>query len=498
MMMAADRLRNVLDRVRGRRVHVLGPSGTEGSAVIDFLLTHGITTITAHDLEPADRFEATLARTHQWLDEPGRQALIRRLRAAPIVWRQGDAYLTGIEDADVIFVTQAWFRHARNAPIRAAGERGGVTVSSMTQLFFDLWPGPTLGVTGTNGKFTVVTLVAGMLRASGIPHVVTGNDRTHLPALYTLDRAGDDVWLVVEVSNRQLVGLHRSPHVAVVTNIAAHHLDDHGTFDAYVRAKRSLVEHQVDRDIAVLNADDAVTAAFAPHTPARVHWFSRRRPVDAGAFVDGEQLTLAGPRPRPLLSVRELAVPGDHMIQNALAAAAAAAAAGAAPDAIATELRAFRGLPYRFRMVGERAGIVFYEDSLGTNPTSAAAAIGSVTRPVHLIAGGFRSRATTEDFTPMVDALERATVRGVYLIGTTAPILADALARLSPAPTVVDAKTLERAMASAWDRAVPGDAILLSPGCESFDQFADYRERGDRFIQLIATLPARAGQGLPR
>jgi UDP-N-acetylmuramoylalanine--D-glutamate ligase len=497
-MTAADRLRIVLDRLRGRRIHVLGPSGTEGSAVIDFLLAHGLTSITAHDLEPEDRFVATLTRTHQWLDAAGREALIGRLKAAPIQWRQGDAYLAGLDDAEVIFATQAWFRHARNAPIREAAERG-VTLSSMTQLFFDLWPGPILGVTGTNGKFTVVTLVAAMLRASGVLHVVTGNDRTHVPALYALDRAGDRVWLVVEISNRQLVGLNRSPHVAVVTNIAAHHLDDHGTFDAYVRAKQSLVEHQLDRDIAVLNADDAHAAAFASHTPARAHWFSQRHPVEIGAYVDGERMMiLAGPGRRALLSVRDLAVPGDHMVQNALAAAAAASAAGAAPDAITSELRAFRGLPYRFRLVGERAGVVFYEDSLGTNPTSAAAAIASVTRPLHLIAGGFRRGATADDFAPMIDALRRVAVRAVYLIGTTAPILADALSRLAPAPPVVEAKTLERAMAGAWDRAAPGDAILLSPGCESFDQFADYRERGDRFVQLIGTLPDRAGQGAAR
>jgi UDP-N-acetylmuramoylalanine--D-glutamate ligase len=499
---AAARLAAVLDRLRGRRIHVLGPSGTEGSAVIDFLLAHGIATITAHDLEPEDRFATTVARTHRWLDDAGREALIRRLRSAPIQWRQGPDYLDGIDGADVIVVTQAWFRHDRNAPVRAAADHG-VTLSSMTQMFFDLWPGPTLGVSGTNGKFTVLSLVSDMLRASGIPHVVTGNDRTHVPAFYALDRATDETWLAIEISNRQLVGLRRSPRVAVVTNIAAHHLDDHGTFEAYLAAKRGLVEFQRAGDVAVLNADDARVAAFASHTPARVHWFSRRRPVEVGAFIDDARITLADSAladsaQRPLLPVGELAVPGDHMIENALAAAAAARAAGASPPAIAGALRAFRGLPYRFRLVEERAGVAFYEDSLGTNPASAAAAIRSMTRPLHLIAGGFRRRATPDDFTPMIDALAPITVRAVYLIGATAPMLGEALSRVSPAPTIVHAKTLERAVAGAWDAAAPGDAILLSPGCESFDQFADYRERGDRFVQLIATLPARAGQGAPR
>lgn len=488
---AQARIERVVTRLRARRIHVLGPAGTEGSAVIDFLIRHGITSITAHDLEPAERFATTVARTHQWLDERGRAELLARLQAAPITWRWGPRYLEGLDAAEVIFVPQSWFRYPQNQPVHDAARRG-VPLSSMTQLFFELWPGPVLGVTGTNGKFTVLTLIGAMLEAAGVPVVTSGNDRTHVPALLALDRATPHTWLLLEISNRQLVGLPYSPHVAVVTNVAPHHLDDHGTFERYVDAKRTLVRHQTDHDVAVLNADDPVVAGFARATPARVHWFSRRRVVRRGACVEGSHIVLAGRPSRFVFPATDLAVPGAHMVEDALAAAAAAAVVGVEPGVMARVLGAFRGLPYRFRLAGERDGVAFFEDSLGTNPSAAAAAIGAMDRPYHLIAGGLRKGARPTDFAPMIGAMAATPVKAAYLIGTTMPVLAEAIASMASPPPVIAAGTLEAAVAAAWDAAAPGDAVLLSPGCESFDQFADYRERGDRFCALVEALPSRA------
>jgi UDP-N-acetylmuramoylalanine--D-glutamate ligase len=491
-MTATARVRDVLARVRGRRIHVLGPSGTEGSSVIDFLVGHGVTTITAHDLEPAERFAETVARTHRWLDADGRAALIARLRAAPIAWRQGAAYLDTLDDADVIFVPQSWMRHPQNGPVRDAARRG-VPLSSMTQLSFEICPGPILGVTGTNGKFTVVTLISAMLERAGIDLVTSGNDRTHIPALAAVDRLTPATWLVLEISNRQLMGLPYSPHVAVVTNIAPHHLDDHGSMEAYAEAKRTIVRYQASRDYAVLNADDLRVARFAQGAASQIHWFSSRQRVPIGACIDGATIVLTGPAPAAVLPLAEIGMPGAHMIENALGAAAAASIAGADAASIASVLRAFRGLPYRFRLAVEREGIAFYEDSLGTNPTSAAAAIAAMTRPFYLIAGGARKAARPEEFLPMARALEASPVRGVYLIGSTAGLLAEVFADLR-GPRVEQARTLDVAMARAWEAAAPGEAILLSPGCESFDQFADYRARGDRFCALAEELPPRAGE----
>ncbi len=480
------------EALRGKAVHVVGPAGTEGSAVIDFLLSRSVTTITAHDLSASpEHFAETFHRTHQWLPPEERQAALARLLGSPVRIRYRDDYLAGIEDADLVVVPQSWFRHPENAPLRALQARG-VPFTSMTRLFFQTCPCPIIGVTGTNGKFTVATLISEMLRAAGHAVFCSGNDRSHVPMLYFLDRITPRAWLVLEISNRQLVDLDRSPHIGVVTNVAPHHLDDHGTMEAYTQVKATLIRYQGPGDHAVLNRDNPPTAGMASGARGQVWWFSAEGAVTRGAYLDGEVLRLACTGAPAVLAAAELHLPGRAMVENALAACAAAAIVGVPPGVMAGVLREFRGLPYRFRLVGEYGGIAFYEDSLATNPTAAAAAIRSLDRPFCLIAGGFRRGAAPEDFRPMTDALAASgRCRAVLLIGSTAQALAQAVGALPPPrPVVVIAGTLEAAMAEAARLARPGEAILLSPGCESFDQFADYRQRGDRFRALAEEFAA--------
>ncbi|MGH2349955.1 MAG: UDP-N-acetylmuramoyl-L-alanine--D-glutamate ligase [bacterium] len=461
----------------------MGLAGTEGSAVVDFLLARGIMTITAHERQDREGFVAEFVRTHEWLPVERREAAARRLLDTSLAVQWKDRYLDGIERADLIFVPQSWFRYAENAPLRALRERG-LRFSSMTQLFFEVSPCPIIGVTGTNGKFTVATLIYRMLAASGHRAFFSGNDRTHVPMLYYVDDIPADAWLVLEISNRQLVGLPYSPHIAVVTNVAPHHLDDHGSMDAYVETKRQIVAHQGPGDSAVLNADNEYTREMASLSP-HPFLFSRREGLDAGAFIrEGAIVIELGGLTR-VLPLSVIKQPGPHAVENALAASLAASVAGASAPAMAQVLEEFHGLPYRFRVLGEFGGVQYIEDSLATNPTSAAAAIASLDRPFVLIAGGARPQASAEDFRPMADAVRStaAPAKAVLLIGSTAPLLRDALA---PAVARVEmCASLEAAVDSARTIAAPGDAVLLAPGCESFDQFVDYRQRGDRFAALV-------------
>lgn len=484
-------MREVLDRWRGMNIHVLGPAGTEGSTVIDFFVAGGISGITAHEFRRREEFEAEFTRTHQWLPAGERAAAARRLLGAPITFRWAEHYLEGIDRADLIIVPQAWFRHKVNAQLGVLRERG-IPFSSMTQLFFEVSPAPIIGVTGTNGKFTVAYLVHQMLVHSGLRAYFSGNDRSHVPMLYYAQELRPQDWLVLELSNRQLIDLPYSPHIAVVTNLAPHHLDDHGTFEKYAEVKRGIVRHQGDRDMAVLNADDPHVAAMASSAP-HPYLFSRLHAQHEGAHVDGETLVIRRPPVEQTIPLRAVAAPSRHGIENALAACLAASLAGASAAAMVDVLSEFRGLPYRFRVVGESAGVQYIEDSLATNPAAAAAAIASMTRPFVLIAGGARAGATPEDFAPMRQALAAAPVKAVVLIGSTAPQLQQAL----NAWPVVIAQTLDRALPEAQRRVRAGDAVLLSPGCESFDQFADYRARGDKFAELVRTLPAGVGPASP-
>lgn len=470
-----------LSWLRGKNIHVVGLAGTEGSAVVDFLLSRGIRTLTAHDLHRPGEFDAEYDRTHQWLEPIARQDASRRLQSSSITIRWRDRYLAGIERADVVFVPQSWFRYAENAPLRALHDRG-VPFSSMTHLFFEECPCAIIGVSGTNGKFTVAFLVHQMLARSGVRAFFSGNDRSHVPMLYFLDQIRPVDWLVLEISNRQLIDLPYSPHIGVLTNIVPHHLDDHGTMEAYVAVKANLLRHQGPRDLAVLNADNPHTAAMAARA-RHPHLFSRVRRVIPGAFVQDGAAVVARDGLQQSIPLSVLQLPGVHAVENALAAVLAASLAGASAPAMVEILSEFTGLPYRFRLVDEIGGVRYYEDSLATNPSAAAAAIEAMDRPFVLIAGGVRPQAAETDFTPMRQALDRSPVRGVMLIGTTAELMGRALAGLRV--PVHTAGTLEDAVDEARALAGSGQAVLLSPGCESFDQFTDYRQRGDRFVASV-------------
>lgn len=480
-------LQDTLNKLRGANVHVVGFAGTEGAAVVDFLVARGVTTITAHEIHGPDEFAGAFERTHQWLPAAERAAAGKRLLSYAIEYRWGERYLEGIEQAGVVFVPQSWFRYSENARLQELRRRG-IAFSSMTRLFFEVCPCAIIGVTGTNGKFTVAHLVYQMLARSGRRAFFSGNDRTHVPMLYYLDDISPGDWLVLEISNRQLVDLPYSPNIAVITNILPHHLDDHGTMEAYVETKRAILAHQTGGDLAVLNADNASTARMAADCP-NPFLFSRTRHVAQGAHVDGGSIVITRDRMEQRLPLSALRLPGAHTVENALAACLTASLAGASVPAMADVLSEFRGLQYRFHLVAEAGGVCFYEDSLATNPSAAAAAIASMDRPFVLIAGGARPRAAPEDFAPMRDALAGAPVKAVLLIGTTAPLLQEALQGLGV--PVIAVGTLDRAVAEAAAQTAAGEAVLLSPGCESFDQFTDYRQRGDRFTQLVEALTAR-------
>jgi len=494
---AAAVIADVLARLRGRRIHVLGLSGTEGSTVVDFLLAHGITTVTAHDMAGADAFPASFRRNHQWMTPDDQSAALERLARAPVTRCFGDRYLEGIDTAEVIYVSQAWFRHPQNEPVRRARDRG-VPLSSMTALFFETVPCPIVGVTGTNGKFTVVRLAAMMLARSGRATFETGNDRTHVPILYRLAEVTPEAVLVVEISNRQPVGLGHSPHVAAVTNVAAHHLDDHGSFEAYAETKRGLLAYQTARDWALLNGDDPVTRGFAAGARGRVLFWSRTRPLDEGAcVVDGRIVLRLDGREERIADAR-LQSPGSHTLENALAAALAARVAGADAGAIGAVLREFRGLPHRFALIAEIDGVRYFEDSLATNPAAAAAAVRAFDRPLVLLAGGMRRNATARDFAPVAEALASLaaqTVRGVVLFGAMAPLLAEAIAAAGVTAPVVRCTTLDEAVPAARTLARPGDAVSLSPACESFDQYRDYRHRAEHYQTLVQGLARTTPEG---
>jgi UDP-N-acetylmuramoylalanine--D-glutamate ligase len=346
-----------------------------------------------------------------------------------------------------------------DVPQVAAARAAGVPVWSEVELAARMLPAnPIAGVTGTNGKTTTTHLLGAMLRAGGLECEVAGNVGRPLSEL--AGRVPPSAWIACELSSFQLEDIDRLRcRVAVILNVTPDHLDRHGSLEEYARCKLRILENQREGDTAVLNGDDAVLRGAAlPGAGARV-WF---RAAERGT-IDWEHARLRG----------------EHNLSNALGAAAAARAAGVAGAAIDAALREFDPPPHRLEPVASAGGVEWVNDSKATNPDATIKALTAFAGGVHLILGGSLKGGS---FAALAAAVASGPVACSYLIGAAADALATALTDAG-AP-FRRCGTLEVAVAAAGAAAGPGDTVLLSPACASFDQFRDYEHRGERFAEL--------------
>src|SRR5438309_260127 len=340
----------------------------------------------------------------------------------------------------------------------------------------------TIAITGTNGKTTTTTLVGAVLAQQPRPVLVAGNIGTPLAA-HALSFPADGL-VVCEASSFQLEATELfQPRVAVVLNLAPDHLDRHGSFEAYVDAKARIFANQTPADCAVLNFDDEPTRALADRTAAPVLWFSRRSPMAHGVFVrDGWIAAKLNGHVEEICPLSEIFLRGQHNVENVLAATACALWTGMAPAAIRSAVGRFRGVAHRIEWVRDLRGVQYFNDSKGTNVASTLKALESFPGQIVLIAGG---KGKGQAWEPLADAA-RGRVAHTVLIGEDAKKIGAALAAASIPLTYCDS------MQSAIDRAkavaMPGDVVLLSPACASFDMFDNFEHRGDVFKKLVERL----------
>jgi UDP-N-acetylmuramoylalanine--D-glutamate ligase len=330
-------------------------------------------------------------------------------------------------------------------PLVAEARRRGIPLWSEVELGWRLLaPRPFIGVTGTKGKTTTSELLGEIFRAAGREVVVAGNVGRPLTAV----EAPDDAWIVAELSSFQLEDVHElALEVAVLLNLEPDHLDRHGTFERYRAAKLRIFER------------------------------ARHKVVPRGLGLEGIEFSADDPLPA------EPRLPGRHNRANAAAATAAARLVGILDDAIAEGLREFRGVPHRLELVRERDGVRWVNDSIATNTLAARAGVDAFDAPVRLILGG---RAKGEDYKAFARSLP-ARVAAVYLVGEASDELA--LAFEAAGRSFERAGTIERAVDLAAGAARPGDVVLLSPACASYDQFANFERRGEEFRRLVSKLP---------
>jgi UDP-N-acetylmuramoylalanine--D-glutamate ligase len=450
----------------GKRVLVVGLART-GEVVSLFAAGYGAT-VTATDEKP----ESALAATAQ------------KLRAVGVRLELGghtpEAYL----EKDLVVVSPGV---PSNLPLLAAARKAGIPVWSEIELAWRLLRGRLLAITGSNGKTTTTALTAHILNTAGLATLVGGNIGTPLLAL--VESSTDSTVTVAELSSFQLENIEAfRSEIGVLLNLTPDHLDRHASFEEYAAAKMQLFKNQLDRDCAVLNADDPEVTKRMP-SRQQVYWFSRQKRVATGAFLrDGQILFRRDGDEVPLGWRGDLALRGEHNVENVLAASAAAYLAGAEPGAIANGVRTFRGVEHRLEFVAEIGGVGFFNDSKATNVDAARKAIEAFPGPLLVILGG---KDKGSPYTPLAEPL-RQRARAAILIGAAADKLA---ADLGPSVPYVHAETLSRAVELAVSAARPGDTVLLAPACSSFDQFESYEHRGRVFKELVGNLESRSRSG---
>jgi len=390
-----------------------------------------------------------------------------------------DAAGAGVTGAELVVVSPGV---SLEAPQLAAARRAGASIIGEIELAWRALEADTIAITGTNGKTTTTALTGALLGEQHRPVLVAGNIGTPLAA-HALTFPPDGI-VVCELSSFQLETTDAfQPRVAVVLNVTPDHLDRHHTFEAYVNAKARIFGNQTAADCAVLNADDAPTRALAERTRADVLWFSRKTALAHGVFVrDGWIVAKLNGHVETICPLSDIFLRGQHNVENVLAATACALWTGLAPDAIRRGIARFRGVPHRIEFVRDLHGVHYYNDSKGTNVASTVKALESFSESIVLIAGGV---GKGQDFGPLAEAA-KGRVRQVVLLGQDAAKIAAALE-----PTGIplrSAVSIEAALHAARDAAEPGDVVLLSPACASFDMFDNFEHRGDVFRGLVQGL----------
>jgi UDP-N-acetylmuramoylalanine--D-glutamate ligase len=373
----------------------------------------------------------------------------------------------------------------QEAPVVKAARERGIGVSGELELAWRLIPNHFYAVTGTNGKTTTTELIGHLHRVAAIPAAVAGNVGTPLASL--VGKVDRDAAVVCEVSSFQLEDTqHFAPECAVFLNLAPDHLDRYGTMEDYLAAKLRIFANQGNDDVAVYNGASPELQNRDLGGCARLVRFCPTEGTAADPDCElsmGENVIFAGDE--PLLRADQLKLLGAHNVENAMAAAAAALTTGIPREAVAEGLASFEGVPHRLERVRVLGGVLYVNDSKATNVASATAGIEAFEGGVHLILGG---SLKGETFERLLEPVERRCV-ACYLVGEAAERLTEDLAPAARAGVAIqDCGTLERAVAAAHARAQPGEVVLLSPACASFDAYDDFEARGEHFRRLVEAL----------
>ncbi len=457
-------IQDYLASLKGKRVAVIG-IGVSNTPLIKMLLRAGIP-VTACDRSMPEEFGG----------------LAEELESLGAELRFGEHYLEGL-DHDVIFRTPGL---RPDVPaLQAARGRGSVVTSEM-EVFFDVCPCKIIAVTGSDGKTTTTTIIANLLKAAGCSTYLGGNIGKPLLA-ETPDMEPGDI-VVLELSSFQLMTMRKSSDIAVLTNLAPNHLDMHKSMDEYISAKENIFTHQTPQGKAVFNDDNEITRGLARKAVGQLILFSRLHALEKGVFLQDGVIWVADEAGRrAVLPVSDILLPGDHNIENYMAAIAAVN--GMVPDDIIRSFaKSFGGVEHRIELVRTIDGVRYYNDSIATSPTRTIAGLHSFCEKVILIAGGYDKHIPFDILGPEITAH----VKELILTGATTAKIRAAVEQAPDyregAPGILEFDDFKEAVLAAGHMAEPGDVVLLSPACAAFDKFKNFAVRGEAFKKIIYEL----------
>jgi UDP-N-acetylmuramoylalanine--D-glutamate ligase len=481
-----QKLQKFIEENKAKRVAILG-LGIEGVAIYNFLkddfadITLLDKTLEAEILEKASKEVRDLL-----------PPILADKRAKKIF---SDHYLDNLTDYDLIFRSPGIYFADPNLLL---AKEAGTTVTSQIKLFFELCPCKIIGVTGTKGKGTTASLIFEILNLQAQSEkqktesqgnvFLAGN--IGIPAIDLLDKLQPEDLVVLELSNFQLADLCRSPEIAIVTNIGVDHLDYHKNFDEYIEAKFNILAHQEAGDFAIINTDSSFDQTRLSNIKSSKKYFSKSD-SDADAIVaqvDDKNTVILDPQNRKVEICREgeIKLLGRHNLENIAAASIAADLLNVPAETIRKAVREFSGLPYRLEMVKDIDGVRFVNDSFATNPGPTMAAIDSFREPKILILGG---SSKGSDFTELAYKIALSDVPAVILIGAEAEKIQEALRVANYGGGIIKGgMEIGEIVRQAKEAAKPGEIVIFSPACASFDMFKNYKDRGEKFKKAVLAL----------
>lgn len=448
-------------KVENKKVTVLGLARS-GVAAANLLFRHGAK-VKISDIKPQEKLEK----------------FISQLASSEIKVSTAANQVADIESADLVIISPGV---PSDIPTIQEAKKRNIPVISELELAYQFSQANWIAITGSNGKTTTTTLTGELLKSHwSAPVEVAGN--IGFPLCNIVEKVPKEGLIVSEISSFQLEMITTfKPFVSVLLNLTPNHLDRYSDFESYVKAKVRLFEFQDETDFAVLNTDDPESQKYTEHITAKKIYFSRQQELGEGIFVEkGNIIVRLGQKAQTVIATNELSIPGEHNIENALAATSIAICCGIEAYQLASVLRSFKGVEHRLEFIRELNGVKYYNDSKATTVVAVTTALKSLPKPIILIAGG---KDKGSDYVPLRELLAEK-VKQLILVGEARDKMFTALMGSCP---IVEVESMQNAVETAYHSGQNGDNVVLSPACSSYDMFTDFEERGRVFKRIVNEL----------